>query len=183
MQYRKLGKSTDHRKAMLKNQVSSLLWNGKIETTVEKAKEVRRLAEKLITLAVNTYEDTVKVTKQVRKVELVKDKEAAGGFRKVVTKVEQEVVNDGPKKLCARRKIMANTFDLQEIKRVKENRTAYKERTKDIRHPLVEKIFNEYAPKYAQRKEDKGNGGGYTRIIRLGARRGDSAEVAIIEMI
>ena len=172
MQNRKLGKSTDHRMAMLKNQVSSLLWNGRIETTAEKAKEVRRLAEKLVTLAVNTYEDTVKVTKTV--------KDTSG---KEPKRVAKEFVNDGPKKLCARRKIMANINDLQEIKGEKESKAAYKERTRGINHPLVEKLFNEYAPKYAQRKEDKGCGGGYTRIVKVGFRRGDNAEMAIIEMV
>lgn len=109
--YRKLGRPTDQRKALLRNQVSNLLWYGKIETTQEKAKEVRRLAEKLITLAMNTYEDTVKVTKQVKEVKMVKNKETKK-LEKTYNVVEKEFVNDGPKKLVARRKIMANTYDL-----------------------------------------------------------------------
>lgn len=73
--------------------------------------------------------------------------------------------------------------DLQEIRDPKERKADYKERTKDINHPLIEKIFREYAPKYAKREEDLGQGGGYTRIIRLGNRRGDNAEVCIIELV
>ena len=81
---RKLNRTTAHRKSMLKNLATDLLWNGKIETTVEKAKEVASYAEKLLTLAINSYEDTVKVTKTVV--------EAKG------VKQNKEVVNDGPKK-------------------------------------------------------------------------------------
>ena len=62
-QNRKLGKRTDQRVELVYSQAAQLLWNGKIETTVERAKEVRKVAEKMITLAINTYQDTVKVTK------------------------------------------------------------------------------------------------------------------------
>ena len=61
---RKLGRRTDLRTQLVYSQASELLWNGKIETTVERAKEVRKIAEKMLTLAINTYEDTVTVTKQ-----------------------------------------------------------------------------------------------------------------------
>ena len=165
----KLGRPTKERTALLRNQVSYLLWNEKLETTVAKAKSVRSLAEKLITLAVNTYEDTVKVVKTVKNDKGVK--------------VNQEVVNDGAKKLNARRKMMAYLYDLQEVKGEKESKAAFKAKTKDINHPLIEKMFNVYAPKYAKRKEELGQGGGYTRIIKLGARRGDDAEMAIIELV
>jgi len=168
-QYRKLGKSTDQRTAILKNQVSELIWLSKIETTVQKAKEVRKLAEKLITLAVNTYEDTVTVKKAI-----------IGANGKVTNK---DVVNDGPKKLCARRKIMANVRDLKELKIRNESATAYKLRTAEINHPIVEKLFNELAPKYAKRAADKGTPGGYTKIVRTGFRRGDNAETAIIQLV
>lgn len=167
-QYRKLGKSTDQRMAILRNQVSELIWLSKIETTVEKAKEVRRLAEKLITLAIKTHDDTVTANKTLR-----------GANGKVTTK---QVINDGPKKLAARRKIMAVVRDLQELKVRNENETAYKERTSEINHPIVEKLFNELAPKYIERAKDKGQAGGYTRIIRTGNRRGDNAEMAIIQL-
>ncbi len=79
--------------------------------------------------------------------------------------------------------MMSFLRDLQEIKGEKESKSAYKERTREIKHPLIEKMFNEYAPKYAARKEELGQGGGYTRIIKLGARRGDAAEMVIIEMV
>ena len=166
---KKLGKRTDLRMAILKNQVSALLWNGKIETTLDRAKEVRRLAEKYITLAMRTYEDTVTVTKV---------KENLKG-----EKVEVEFVNDGVKKLNARRRLMSVLYDLQEIKGDKEKGSTYKARTKEIKHPLIEKMFNEYAPKYAQREKELGQGGGYTRIIRLGERRGDAATKVILELI
>ena len=165
----KLGRPTKERTALLRNQVSYLLWNEKLETTVAKAKSVRSIAEKLITLAINTYEDTVKTTKTVKNDKGVK--------------VNQEVVNDGAKKLNARRKMMAYLYDLQEVKGEKESKAAFKAKTKDINHPLIEKMFNVYAPKYAKRKEELGQGGGYTRIIKLGARRGDDAEMALIELV
>lgn len=166
---RKLGRATDQRMAVLKNQVSMFLWNGKLETTLDRAKEVRRLAEKYITLAMRTYEDTVTVTKE--KVNLKNEKVAV------------EFTNDGVKKLAARRRLMACLYDLQEIKGEKEKGTTYKARTKEIKHPLIEKLFNDYAPKYAAREKELGQGGGYTRILKLGARRGDAAEKVILELI
>ena len=165
---RKLGVNSAQRKAILRNQASNLLWYGRIETTLATAKEVRSYTEKIITLAMNTYEDTVE--------EKITTKNAKG---KDVTKT---VIKDGAKKLAARRKIMTLTYDFQEQKGFKESKPAFKARTKDIRHPLMEKIFNEIAPKYAERKEEVGQGGGYTRIYKLGPRRGDGAEVCMLEL-
>ena len=166
---KKLGRPTDERLAVLKNQATALLWYGKVETTVEKAKAVRSYAEKLLTLAINTYEDTVELTKEVVN--------AKG------EKVKKVVLNDGPRKLVARRKLMAKLNDIQEIKNPKESKADFAKRTGEIAHPLIEKMFNELAPKYAKRKEEVGQGGGYTRILKLGARRGDNAEMAIIKLI
>lgn len=166
---RKLNRTTAHRNSMLKNLATDLLWNGKIETTIEKAKEVGAYAEKLLTLAINSYEDTVKVTKTVVDAKGVKQ--------------NREVVNDGPKKLNARRTLMAKLNMVQEQRLPKEKKEAFLKRTEDIKYPLIEKIFNEYAPKYAKRKEELGVGGGYTRIVKLGTRNGDNAEMAIIELV
>ena len=166
---RKLGMTSTQRKVLLMNQASNLLWYGKIETTWARAKELRSYTEKIITLAINTYEDTIETEKV--------STDAKG------KETKKTVISDGAKKLAARRKIMTLVNDLQEVKGFKESKPAFKERTKDIKHPLIEKIFNEIAPKYAQRKEELGQGGGYTRIIRLGERRGDAAEVAIIELV
>ena len=166
---RKLGRPTDQREALLRNQVSELLWNGKIETTYARAKEVSKLAEKILTLAINTYTDTVK------KIETRKNNKGQD--------IKVELVNDGAKKLAARRKIMAKVYDLQEQRKDNETKANFIARTENIRHPLIEEIFNEYAPKYAQRGKEKGQMGGYTRVLKLGARRGDSAEAAVIELI
>lgn len=165
---RKLGRTAEERMAIIRNQASELLWYGSIETTVDRAKEVRSYAESMITLAVNTYEDTVKVQKTV-----TNDKGE---------KVVMEFTNDGPRKLAARRKLMASLRDLQEIKEEKESKSAYKERTKDIKHPLIEKVF-EHAVFYADRAAKLGQRGGYTRIIKLGQRRGDGAEMAKLELV
>lgn len=166
---RKLGVNATQRLALIKNQASALLWNGKIETTVARAKEVSAYVAKIITLAVNTYADTVETE--------VKVVDAKG---KETTKT---LVKDGTKKLNARRKIMTLVNDLQEVKGFKESKPDFKKRTKAIKYPLIERIFDEYAPKYANRKEEKGQGGGYTRIYKLGVRRGDAAEVAILELV
>lgn len=165
----KLGKRTDQRMAMLKNQVSELLWYGQIETTVDRAKAVRSLAEKYITIAMRAYQDDVKVTKTVT--------DAKGAKKEVV------FTNDGAKKLAARRRLMAELVDLQEIKGAKESKSAYKARIKDTKYPLIEKMFKEYAPKYDARKNELGQGGGYTRILKTGTRRGDAAETCILKLI
>ncbi len=166
---RKLQRPTDERMALLKNLATNLLWYGRIETTYEKAKDVKSYAEKLLTCAINTYEDTVKTTKKV-----VNDKGVTSN---------REVINDGPKKLAARRKIMSKLCDIQEVRAPKESKTAFIARTEDIKNPLIEKIFNVYAPKYAKRKEELGVGGGYTRVIKLGTRNGDNALMAIVELV
>ena len=165
----KVGKRTEQRMAMLKNKVSELLWYGQIETTVDRAKAVRSLAEKYITIAMRAYQDDVKVTKTVA--------DAQGAKKEVV------FTNDGPKKLAARRRLMAELVDLQEIKGEKESKSAFRARIKDTKHPLIEKMFKEYAPKYDARKNELGQGGGYTRILKTGTRRGDAAETCILKLI
>ena len=166
---RKLGVNATQRIALLKNQASALLWHGRIETTEARAKEVASYVAKILTLAVNTYADTVE-----SEVTVTDEK------GKATTKT---LIKDGVKKLNARRKIMTLVNDLQEVKGFKESKPDFKKRTKAIKYPLIEKIFDEYAPKYATRKEEKGQGGGYTRIYKCGPRKGDAAEVAIIELV
>lgn len=166
---RDFSRPTDQRLAMMRSLATNLLWNGKIETTLEKAKDLRSYVEKILTKAINTYEDTVKVVKTTV--------DAKG------VKAEREVINDGPKKLQARRAMLAKLYTVKEIRAPKESKAAFKGRTEDIKNPLIEKIFNELAPKYAKRKAELGVGGGYTKITKLGARKGDNADMAIIELI
>jgi len=165
----KLGRTSKERNALLRGLASQLLWYGKIETTAAKAKELKPYVEKLITKAVNTYDDIIEfeVTKKDNK------------GKEVVVKS----FKDGAKRLAARRAIMAKTYDLPEIKAFNEKKADFKARTAGINHPLMAKLFNEIAPKYAARKEELGQGGGYTRIYLLGERRGDGAETAIIELV
>ncbi len=165
----KLGRPTKERLALIRNQVSYFLMNGYLETTLDRAKEAQKEAEKIITLAKNTYQDVV----TVKKTRVAKD-----GSKETV-----EVLNDGPKKLAARRKIMSFCYDIQEQRKDGEKKADFVARTSDVKHPLIEKIFNVYAKKYAERAESLGQGGGYTRIIKLGTRRGDNAEIVRLELI
>ena len=166
---RKLGRTASQRKAMLRNLTTNLLWYGRIETTEAKAKEVRSIVDKMITLAINTYDKTVEVEKEFNN-----DKQQI---------VKETFVNDLPEKLHARRLMMAYLYDIKEVKNEGESKSEYKERTKDNKHPVVEKLFREYGPKYRARNEEKKCSGGYTRIYKLGPRRGDAAERVVIELI
>ena len=166
---KKINRPSDQRKAILRNQVTALLWNGSIETTTARAKEVRRIAEKMITKAIHQYENTVTVTKTV------KDKDG--------NMVSVDVVNDAPAKLAVRRQLMAYLYDIPETKLEKESKHDYNERTKDNNHPVVEKLFREIAPKYDKRAKELGQGGGYTRILKKGPRRGDATEMVILELV
>ena len=165
----KLGMTTTIRMSVLKNQATQLLWYGKIETTKARAKQLQSYVEKVITLAINSYEDTIEET-----VTVTNDKGK---------EVQKKTIKDGAKKLAARRRIMAKLHDIP-FERVKgESKADYKTRTKGINNPVVEKLYNEIAPKYAQRAEESGQGGGYTRIYNLGKRVGDNADMAIIELV
>ena len=166
---RKLGRTASQRKAMLRNLTTNLLWYGRIETTEAKAKEVRSIVDKMITLAIREYDKTVEVEK-----EFYNDKKQI---------VKQTFTNDLPSKLHARRLMMAYLYDIKETKKDDENKKDYKERTKDNKHPVVEKLFREYGPKYRARNQEKNCAGGYTRIYKLGPRRGDAAEMVIIELV
>ena len=166
---RKLGRTASQRKAMLRGLTTDLLWYGRIETTVAKAKEVRSIADKMITLAIREYDKTVEVEKEFNN-----DKKQI---------VKQTFVNDLPSKLNARRLMMAYLYDVKEAQKDDESKSEYKERTKDNKHPVVEKLFREIGPKYRKRNEEKNCAGGYTRILRIGPRRGDSAEMVILELV
>lgn len=169
MANRKLGRPSDQRKALLRNQVTNLIWYGKIETTLPRAKEVRSLAERLITIAIRECDNTVEVVKETKN-----DKE------QIVTLTVQ---NDSPSRLAARRQVMRYLYDIPATRNEGEDKDDFEERKKNIKHQVVEKLFREHAPKYKARAAEKGQGGGYTRIIRKGPRRGDAAEMVVLELI
>ncbi len=159
---RKLGRTADQRKALLRGLVTNLIKYGKIETTEAKAKEVRRIAERLITLAAKECDNTVEVTKSFHN-----DKGQL---------VEETVKNDAPSKLHARRMMLAYLYNMPEEKQADENKEEYRERTRDVKFPVIEKLF-EIGRTMKDRK------GGYTRIYKLGPRRGDAAEMVILEIL
>ena len=166
--YRKLGRTSSQRKALLRNQVTNLLYHGKIVTTEAKAKEIRKIAEGLVALAVKERDnfETVKVQAKVA----VKDKDG-----KKVTKfdtVEKETKKDLPSRLHARRQMLKVLYPITEVPAAGAGR---KKNTKEV--DLVAKLFDEIAPKYADRK------GGYTRIVKIGQRKGDAAMEVLIELV
>ena len=169
MANRKLGRPTDQRMAMLRNQVTNLIWYGKIETTLARGKEVQSLAEHLITVAMRQCDNTVEVTKKT-----MNDKMQSG---------EITVTNDAPARLAARRQVMRYLYDMPLVQKEDEDKDDFKKRKSEINHPVVEKLFREVAPKYKKRAEEKGQGGGYTRIVKKGPRRGDGAEMVILELV
>ena len=167
--HRKLGRPSDQRMAMLRNQVTNLIWYGKIETTLARGKEVQSMAEHLITIAMRQCDNTVELTKKTKN-----DKQQI---------VELTVTNDAPERLAARRRVMRYLYDIPAIQNKDEDRDDFKARQKQVKHQVVEKLFREIAPKYKKRAEEKGQGGGYTRIVKMGPRRGDAAEMVIVELV
>ena len=175
--YRKLGRTSSQRKALLRNQVTALLNNGRIITTEAKAKEVKKIAEGLIAMAVREKDnyEMVKVTAKVP----VKDKdgkrvkEVVDG--KKVTKfesVEKEIKKDLASRLHVRRQMLKV---LNPVVVVPAEAAGKKKNTKEV--DLVAKLFDEYGPKYADRK------GGYTRIVKIGQRKGDAAMEVVLELV
>ena len=171
---RKLGRTTDIRMAMLKNLTTDLIMHGKIETTLPRAKEVKAIADSIISLAIKEKDNfetvDVKVTKAKldsngnKETELVKSKNGKEHLKVVKETTTEQRQKDMPSRLNARRKMMRK---LNKVKDSDGNNI-----------DLPSKLFNEIAPKYAGK-----NVGGYTRIIKAGPRRGDAAEVAILQLI
>ncbi|WP_230398252.1 bL17 family ribosomal protein [Novisyntrophococcus fermenticellae] len=175
--YRKLGRTSDQRKALLRNQVTNLLYHGKIRTTETKAKEIRKIAEGLIALAVREKDnyETVTVTAKVPKKDSdgKRVKEVVDGKKVTVyDEVQKEIKKDAPSRLHARRQMMKVFYPVTEVP--KENK-GKKKNTKEV--DLAAKMFDEIAPKYANRN------GGYTRIVKIGQRKGDAAMEVLIELV
>ena len=175
--YRKLGRTSDVRKALLRSQVTALIANGKIVTTLARAKEVQKIVDGLIALGVKEKDnfETVKVTAKVA----VKDKdgkrvkEVVDG--KKVTKyetVEKEIKKDLPSRMNARRKMVKVLYSVTEVPSTAAGK---KKATKEV--DLVAKLFDEYGVKYANRN------GGYTRIVKIGQRKGDGAMEVVLELV
>ena len=175
--YRKLGRTASQRKALLRNQVTNLLYKGKIVTTEAKAKEVQKIAEGIIALAVKEKDnfEMVKVTAKVAKKD--KDgkrvKEVVDGKKVTVyDEVEKTIKKDMPSRLHARREMLKVLYPVKEVPTAAAGK---KRNTKEV--DLVAKLFDEIAPKYENRN------GGYTRIIKIGQRKGDAAMEVIIELV
>ena len=198
--YRKLGRTSSQRKALLRNQVTALINNGRITTTEAKAEEIQRIAERLIALAVKEKDnfETVKVTAKVarkdkdgKRVKQIVDKETGkvlaesardkdgklvkvenGVTVTVYDEVEKEIKKDKPSRLHARRQMLKVLYPVTEVSAENKGR---KRSVQEV--DLANKLFDEIAPKYANRN------GGYTRIVKLGQRKGDAAMQVIIELV
>lgn len=175
--YRKLGRTSSQRKALLRNQVTNLLYNGKIVTTEAKAKEIRKIAEGLIALAVKEKDnfETVTVTAKVAR----KDgngkrvKEVVDGKKVTVyDDVQKTIKKDKPSRLHARRQMLKTLYSVTEVPTEVAGK---KKNTKTI--DLTDKLFDDIASKYTNRN------GGYTRIVKIGQRKGDAAMEVLIELV
>ncbi len=175
--YRKLGRTSSQRKALLRNQVTALLNNGKIVTTEAKAKEIRKIAEKLVAMAVrekDNFEEVKVMAKVARKDKDGKRvKEVVDGKKVTVyDEVEKTIKKDMPSRLHARREMLKVLYPVKEVPTAAAGK---KKNTKEV--DLVDKLFSEIAPKYVDRK------GGYTRIVKIGQRKGDGALEVLIELV
>ena len=175
--YRKLGRTSSQRKALLRNQVTALINNGRIVTTEAKAKEVRKIAEGLIASAVKEKDNFEEVTVKAKVARKDKDgkrvKEVVDGKRVTVyDEVEKEIKKDMPSRLHARRQMLKVLYDVTEVPAAKAGR---KKNTKEVDMPA--KLFDEIAPKYVNRN------GGYTRIVKIGQRKGDGALEVLLELV
>lgn len=181
--YRKLGRATDQRLAILKNLVTVFLQKGRIETTEARAKEVKKIAENVITLAVREVDNftskqvkvsAAKLDSKGRKITKSATSKNGRVYEVVDREIKTEMVQvDSPSRLHARKQI-----------------------TRWLNRPCDEKgsrinvaniVFADIAPKYKARnlegKGESGSKGGYTRIYKLGPRRGDAAEMVILELV
>ena len=175
--YRKLGRTSSQRKAMIRSQVTALLYHGSIKTTEARAKEIRKVAEGLIAMAVKEKDnfETVKVTAKVARKD--KDgkrvKEVVDGKKVTVyDEVEKEIKKDLPSRLHARRQMLKVLYGVTEVPT---QAAGKKKNTKSV--DMVAKLFDEVAPKYV------GRNGGYTRIVKIGQRKGDGAMEVLIELV
>lgn len=175
--YRKLGKTSDQRKALIRNQVTALLHNGRIITTEARAKEVRKVAEGLIAAAVKERDNFEEVTVKAK---VAKKDENGRRVKNVVDgkkvtvyeEVEKTIRKDMPSRLHVRREMLKVLYPVKEVPVKNAGR---KKNTKEV--DLVDKLFTEIAPKYVERK------GGYTRIIKVGPRKGDGAMEVVLELV
>ncbi len=175
--YRKLGRTSDQRKALIRSQVTALLYHGKIVTTEAKAKEIRKVAEGLIAMAVkerDNYEEVTVTAKVPRKDKDGKRvKEVVDGKKVTVyDEVEKKIKKDKPSRLHARRQMLKVLYPVTDVPKEGAGR---KRNTKKV--DLPDKLFTEIAPKYADRN------GGYTRIVKIGQRKGDGALEVLLELV
>ncbi|MBR5376304.1 MAG: 50S ribosomal protein L17 [Lachnospiraceae bacterium] len=177
MEYRKLGRNSSQRKALLRSQVTALIYNGKIITTAARAEEVQKIAEKIITLAIREKDNFETVTIKAKVARKDKDgkrqKEEKDGKKVTIyDEVDKEIKKDLPSRLHARRQMLRVLYPVTEVPAEAPGR---KRNTKKVDLPA--KLFDEIAPKYADRK------GGYTRIVKIGPRKGDAAMEVLLELV
>ena len=171
--YRKLSRTSSQRKALLRNQVTNLLYHGRIVTTEAKAKEVQKIAEGIIAMAVREKDNFDEVTVQAKVARKDKDgkrvKEVVDGKKVTVyDTVDKTIKKDQPSRLHARREMLKVLYPVKSAGKTKKD-------IKEVDMPKM--LFEEIAPKYADRN------GGYTRIIKIGPRKGDGALEVVLELV